>query len=360
MDELTLLRRARSDAQPSPAALNRGRAALLERAASPATTAERPPHRARRRLAIGGLSTIGAAALAGALVMTDIVGLTGWRGSADPAAAAALSEASAAAIAATDPVLAPGQFLEVRTRAENIAHVDLGEGTTPFAISTDDTLYRPADPADDWVWVRGPQTVAQTFGAASAATAAEWTQMMTEENSFETGDLLRAPAGTFYGGAAGAGYDDLTALPRDPYRLLNYIYRATLGAGPSPDTEALVFIADRLRIGNVPADLRAAMYQAAAMIPGVEFLDDQVTLDGRTGVAIGREEQAWGSRVEIIVDPKTGTFIGEREILVKDQDGLPAGTVTRWSAVTTTITDSAPPGGTVCGKMTVNPETGQC
>ncbi|WP_430645322.1 CU044_5270 family protein [Agromyces sp. GXS1127] len=360
MDELTLLRNTRSEEEPPGAALNRGRAALLERAAG--TAAPRPARhtRARRRFAIGGLSTLGAAALVTGLVLTDVVGLAGWRGGADPAAAAVLEEASTAAIQTVDPVLSPGQYLEVRTRGVHLSSGGYDDVVASYQYASDDTLYRPADPEDEWVWVRGPQSVYGTFGPESEEIADMWWRAVSSSDSFETGDVLRAPAGAFYGGPKYAGFDDLDALPRDPYRLLNYIYRATLGAGPSPDTEALVYIADRLRIGNVPAELRAAMYEAAALIPGVEFVDDQATLDGRTGVAIGRVEDAWGTRVEIIVDPTTGEFIGDREVLLRDQDGVPTGTALSWTTVTTTVVDSAPDGGTVCGKMPVNPETGQC
>jgi hypothetical protein len=47
--------------------------------------------------------------------------------------------------------------------------------------------------------------------------------------------------------------------------------------------EAFVTIADGLRTGVVPADLRAALYKAAALIPGVTVGDRQATVDGRTG-----------------------------------------------------------------------------
>lgn len=339
MDELTLLRNTRSDTEAPREALNRGRAALLERAAG--TTRASRPHRRARRFAIGGLSTVGAAAVVTTLVLTDLVGLGGWRGGADAAAAAALEQAGAAAITSVDPVIEEGQYLRVNTRAVHMASGQSGDEVASFQFLVEETLYRPADPADDWVWDRGAQSVYATFGAASEALAAADVPRADER--------LRAAAGTFYGGDEGAGFDDLDALPRDPYRLLNHIYRVTLGTGPSPDTEVLVFIADRLRIGTVPADLRAAMYQAAAMVPGVTFVDDQATLDGRTGVAIGRVEDAWGTRVEIIIDPATGEFIGEREVSVRDSDEygtrLPAGTVRSWTAVTTTVVDAAPAGG---------------
>lgn len=361
MDELTLLRRTRSDHEPPQAALDRGRAALLERAGEgiPEPAHPRRHPRRARRFAIGGLSTLGAAALVAGLVLTDVVGLAGWRGGADAAAAAVLEDASVAAIEAVDPVVGPGQYLSVNTRAVHRATVQRGDDTGTFQYLADDTLFVPADRADDWVWERGPQSVYATFGPESRAMADAW-QAEAPSDAISGGDLLRAPAGAFYGGRPDAGFDDLATLPRDPYRLLNHIYRVTLGAGPSPDTEALVFLADRLRIGDVPADLRSAMYRAAALIPGVALIDDQATLDGRRGVAIGRDEDAWGSRIEIIVDPATGTFLGERETLLREQDGIPAGTVVSWTAVTTTVTDEAPAGGTPCGRMVTESTSGRC
>ncbi|GAA1651069.1 CU044_5270 family protein [Microbacterium flavum] len=365
MDELTLLRNAREDIDVPQEALHRGRAALLERTGDaavpgiPASVAPRSSRRRLRRFALGSLSAMGAAALVTGLVLTDVVGLAGWRGGADAAAASVLENASVAAIGSSDPVLAPGQYLSVRTRAAYRATVQREDRTSTFQYLADDTLFVPADRADDWVWQRGAQSVYATFGADSQAVADAW-QAEAPSDAISGGDLLRAPAGAFYGARPEAGFDDLDTLPRDPYRLLNHIYRVTLGAGPSPDTEALVFLADRLRIGDVPADLRSAMYRAAAMIPGVTLVDDQATLDGHRGVAIGRDEEAWGSRIEIIVDPTTGTFLGEREILLRDQDGIPAGTAASWTAVTTSIVDQAPAGGTPCGRMAQDSTSGRC
>ena len=123
-------------------------------------------------------------------------------------------------------------------------------------------------------------------------------------------------------------------------QLLNRIYLLTVGQGQSPDGQALVFIADRLRSGIVPADLRAAFYEAAALIPGVTIVESQATLDGRTGVAIGRDEGSI-ERQEIIIDPSTGLYIGERLVTLAGMNEIPSGTVVSWSAVTTSVTDSA-------------------
>ncbi|WP_159803608.1 hypothetical protein [Arthrobacter zhaoguopingii] len=103
-------------------------------------------------------------------------------------------------------------------------------------------------------------------------------------------------------------------------------------------------MADRLRSGVLPADVWASLYQAAALIPGVEFVEDQATLDGCTGTAIGRVEINGNFRQDIIVDPDTGLFIGERRTELTAHGGIPANTITSWSAVTTTVVADAPAG----------------
>ncbi len=44
----------------------------------------------------------------------------------------------------------------------------------------------------------------------------------------------------------------------------------------------------------------------------------------------------------MIIDQATGQLIGEREILLEDVEGVPAGTAIEWTAVTTSVVDSAP------------------
>jgi RNA polymerase sigma-70 factor (ECF subfamily) len=124
--------------------------------------------------------------------------------------------------------------------------------------------------------------------------------------------------------------------------LLNNIFKKTMGQGQSIDGEALVFIADLLRTGMVPADLRAALYKAAALIPGVSVTDGQATLGGRKGIAIGRVEETSHTRQDIIIDPKTGLLIGERQVLTQAQGPIPAGTATTLTTIGTSVSDTAP------------------
>lgn len=101
-------------------------------------------------------------------------------------------------------------------------------------------------------------------------------------------------------------------------------------------------ITDGLRTGAVPADLRAAMYKAAALIPGVVLGDRQATVDGRTGTAIGLPNPEGTSRHDLIIDPISGLVIREQYVLLVDFPGSPAGTVSGWTAIITSVVDEAP------------------
>jgi RNA polymerase sigma-70 factor (ECF subfamily) len=266
----------------------------------------------------------------------------------------------------SDPLVGPGQYLEVATTAVygTTSQLDEGEILSWLTIA-DDQLYVPADRDDEWIWVREPSRPYEAFSDEGRRLAEESYAGTIAEFGVEP-ERLRAEGGNFYSSPSEVAELRLDELPRDPYRLLNHIYRETVGAGPSPDGEALVYIADRLRSGVVPADLRAAFFQAAAMIPGVEIIEDRATLNGRTGIAIGRTEPSNQTRQELIIDPDTGLFLGERQIQLAEDWGYPAGTATAWTAVVTSVVDAAPEGGTpngfadVEGCTLVEPGTFQC
>ncbi|MFF5496125.1 CU044_5270 family protein [Streptomyces aquilus] len=132
-------------------------------------------------------------------------------------------------------------------------------------------------------------------------------------------------------------YNALAELPTDPDALLQRIYRAS-DAVRDPevprDQAAFVAIGDLLFESYPPAEVGAALYKAAAKIPGVVSVDDAVDATGRHGVAIARENE--GERTEWIFDKKTLQFLGERTVVVKATAGDPlkVGTVTHTSAIT--------------------------
>ncbi|WP_230859556.1 CU044_5270 family protein [Actinoplanes aureus] len=121
-------------------------------------------------------------------------------------------------------------------------------------------------------------------------------------------------------------------LPDDPDELLAKIYAESAGKGHSRDGQAFTVIGDLLSEAMLPARTTAALYQAAAKIPGVELIADAEDAAGRHGVAVARVEQ--GERREWIFDRESGEYLGERSYLVEDQPYGKAGMITATTAVT--------------------------
>jgi hypothetical protein len=112
-------------------------------------------------------------------------------------------------------------------------------------------------------------------------------------------------------------YRLLQSLPTDPRALLNYIYAATNGEGAAmgPDGEAFSAIGDLIKENVLPPQIYAALYRAAALIPGVTLVGHVTNAVGRPGIAI-----SWADpydRSEWIFDQTTLQYIGERDYDLK-------------------------------------------
>lgn len=356
MDDLQLLRATRNDAGTiPPATLARGRERLMLAAHSAAPNSHqheddlvhfrpstrRPRSRSLRR----GFALAAAAAvfLTGVLVVSDVVLPNRQPLSAE--AAAVLEDAAAATIRTSDPVVLPGQYLKVETEALTGASSVADGQQLSWYVTTTDELYIPADASGEWIWAR--QAPVPTETAPEVVEEATRLQPTVDPATYAalTG-VFRAPDGAFGNGEqytiVGAPLTETEDLPRDPQALLDRIYEHTEGAGKTPDLEAFETIVESLRTGIIPADLRASFYQAAALIPGVEVMDQQATIDGRTGIAIGKATPEGGSRQDMIIDPTSGLVIGERIVILQDFPGVSAGTVESWTSVQTSVVDSAP------------------
>ncbi|GAB1691155.1 CU044_5270 family protein [Krasilnikovia sp. M28-CT-15] len=143
--------------------------------------------------------------------------------------------------------------------------------------------------------------------------------------------LIREEDDTFglEGATPNSRYAD---LPTDPAALLRKIYADTKGQGPGPDEEAFDFIGTALRESLLPPQVTAALYRAAAKIPGVVLIADSVDAQGRHGVAIARTEES-GERREWIFSATTLEYLGERSYLVRDTRTGKAGMLTGTTAV---------------------------
>lgn len=120
-------------------------------------------------------------------------------------------------------------------------------------------------------------------------------------------------------------------LPTDPDELYTTIHDAAAGHGNSTDAEMFTLVADALRDPASPA-LRAALYNVAARIPGVELVGPAADRLGRHGVAVASVDGKIHERHVLIFDPRTSALLGEEYTQL---DGnpyhYPAGTVTGYA-----------------------------
>ncbi|GAA1150763.1 CU044_5270 family protein [Kitasatospora gansuensis] len=123
-------------------------------------------------------------------------------------------------------------------------------------------------------------------------------------------------------------YQFLATLPTDPDALLAALYGQPSGGKSLPvDQRAFGTIGDLLREQIAPPAVTAALYRAAAKLPGVQLVDDSVDASGRHGWGVARTDD--GIRKEWIFDRTSYEFLGERSVEVA------SGTVLGQSAMLT-------------------------
>ncbi|WP_328928758.1 CU044_5270 family protein [Streptomyces sp. NBC_00190] len=244
--------------------------------------------------------------------------LTTRIGAADPAGATGLLDRiSLAAADVSGPAVRGNQFIYIGTKtATSYVRTDHGKSTLVSEQLHMRHSWNSPDGRKGWLIEpgnTGPDGI-------------------TLEGNTETGrkptPYLNAPT-----------YDYLAGLPTDPDVLLRKIYEETRGHGRGPDQEAFTTIGDLLGESYPPAGLAAALYKAAAKIPGVVTVDDAVDAAGRHGVAVARLDETSGQRTEWIFDKETLAFLGERTVQVEGSAGeqglIKPGTVVFTRAVMT-------------------------
>jgi RNA polymerase sigma-70 factor (ECF subfamily) len=154
--------------------------------------------------------------------------------------------------------------------------------------------------------------------------------------------------------------NDWNSLSTDPRELLQQMRQ--IDGGPSTPGEDFVHIGDFLRETDAPPAVRATLYQAAALIPGIQLLGKVRDHDGRPGLGIAYPSQgpypSNGSSSELIFDPQTGELLAEQgtrpdywavyqpEQVVDKLPGKPPAPLTP-SCVNTGGTSKSVPGGSV-------------
>ncbi|CRK60983.1 hypothetical protein [Alloactinosynnema sp. L-07] len=263
------------------------------------------------------------------------------------AAAAALNQA-ADRVGATDQPVGPGQYRYVATRAWWMSSIATSDGGTDFAYLAENLIETWVPQTYDQEWMQRRDVTGKREWVKGTEAEAKAAGYPVDRPSWPEGER-RAPCGDFYAadsnekpcagwsGWAKPSPEFIAGLPKDAKQLYDRIRTETKGLGQTPDQEFLVYVADFLRSGTVPAETRATVYRALAMVPGIVVTDRAANLDGKVGVAFGVQTDV--ARHEIIIDEATGQFIGERQTAGSGQSDLPAGTVTSFTSVETAVVD---------------------
>lgn len=296
MNELDLLRSFRADeSAPSAAATARAERAWRGQRA-------RPPRGMLRAAIAGGLIAVTSAV---ALILPAERG--GEIGTQDARAAETLRRAAAAQHTGLNRPLRPGEYWYVRRR--NVSPSEFVGRRTQY------TIIQP-ELREDWIGADGSRRWSiRPVGRPRfprTVDRARWEAAGSPPGT--TPDDERLPASeNFYVGEEAMAYRELLALPRDPEALYGRLRSAAeeCTCGNSIDEETFVIAGDLLRDSPIPADLRSAVLRAAALIPGIEFVDDARDVAGRTGVGVAIAGAT--GPVMLVFDPSTYQLLGQTE-----------------------------------------------
>ncbi|WLQ38814.1 CU044_5270 family protein [Streptomyces laculatispora] len=137
-------------------------------------------------------------------------------------------------------------------------------------------------------------------------------------------------------------YTWLASLPTDPDVLLRRLTTEITRDQDARDTpakerdqaqDAFDTIGELLRETLMPPKTAAALYKAAAKIPGVTVDSDAVDAAGRHGIGVAHDDTRSGWRTAWIFDSTTLEYLGERSYLIRDTSMGKKGTLLNKSAV---------------------------
>lgn len=250
---------------------------------------------ARRLLRRRPAQLVLAVALAGVLLVVGLSNLGSTPGPA-PAAAAALQRLARIAAAGPSLVPGPGQYLYVRS-VSNYPAFDGTTGCVSYAV----------DHRQVWIGANGSGLLRESGGPATftSPTDAELCQ-----KADPTGNTASGPSNLWFAADCFSlgPTNDMQSLSTDPSTLLAQM--RALDGGPRTPAEDFVHVGDFLRETDASPALRAALYRAAALIPGVELLGTVTDHFGRQGLGVALTSD--GVRNELIFNSQTAALMGEQ------------------------------------------------
>lgn len=293
-DELDLVRSFRADEpDATETASSTARAALTRTIAAATPARTRPRRRATRAWRFR--AAIVTATLAIATVAVWPFG-SGDGPSVSSALAATLN--GLAQIAASGPSLVPhrGQYLYVAS---------VSNAEADAIVNRMECITHTPDRRQIWTGADGSGLLRESFGTATftSATDRSLCEAMPKGAISQPGtsNLWFAPHCFSIG-----PNNDVNALSTDPQKLLVQMRRAD--GGPRTAGEDFVHVGDFLRETDARPALRAALYRAAALIPGVRLLGTVRDHLGRSGLGVAYRNH------ELIFNPRTAVLMAEQTI----------------------------------------------
>lgn len=289
----------------------------------------------------------------------------GGRSLAPPASAAELLQRAATA-AITGPVAHPGQYIYTEAVGAKSAPPPVppqvrnwhGKPTAIALPSKPPLLVKETEQM--WASVDGSKPGVLDMTAPCGPL---WSGGTPERPTYSACHAALEPLGrpdsSYASPYAGLGtYAALEKLPASPAALLEYIHKyyatsyaqqiaaqqaaggpVTVGSVAAWDFTWVRFTLDFVTV--LPPQLRAAMFQALARIPGVHLIPQVTDYAGRPGAAVAMT--ADGQRNELIFSPDTYQYLGSETVVTQSAPGLPAGTVVQAIALLKTAVVSTAP-----------------
>ncbi|MFD4376165.1 CU044_5270 family protein [Streptomyces sp. NPDC058486] len=236
-------------------------------------------------------------------------------------AAAVLSRAALAAASAPAPDARPEEFVYVESLVSR-AGVPAGGGAA---------VVEPVHRRQVWLSADGSRAgLLREEGAGDTELAPRLPVYELEHRGAEPRETFLEPEGP---SVKAPTHAFVAGLPTEPEALLRLVREETRTGGGDADQRAFAAIGTLLAETWAPPEVTAALFEAAARIPGVVVVPSARDAAGREGVAVART--AGGERTQWVFDRSTSAFLGERTVLVAASEAGPAGTVLSETAVLT-------------------------
>jgi len=265
-------------------------------------------------------------------------------------AATVLEQAAALASTSAGSSLAQGGYLRIDSATEQLVLYSPEAEHSPYNASRENataawvaagtySTYIPADRSGEWVRVFQPEKrIVALYGSDAEYLAAQWVEMALDEVIVDR-----------YQGGLGDGGDNsdptfgsdayFAQMPHDPQQLLDW-NRARMIEGNVEDVDegAVMVLIQDLELNAAPPDIRAAMFRALALAPGVAIQ----SVDGdRTTLAFRFD--MYEPRVgTMTIDTRTGLVVASTGTTSPGPGIVPESVPGHRVTTTITVVDEAP------------------